>query len=373
MAALVLGRSGLKVALIDVHEVYPPDFRVEKIAGDQIPLLRRLGLLEFVAAAASPFDLVVNVHRGKILDRTRAAHFGVLYDDLVGLMRSQLPSCVTCVTARVAGIEAGAESQRVVLSGGEAIEARLVVLATGVGHALREGLGIKRRVLHPGHSVSFGFDMEPAAGEFGFRALTYFGERLSHRIDYLNLFPVRGGMRANLFTFLEPRDPWTAAFRKDPRGHLLQVMPGLPRFLGDFSVSSRVETGVMDLYVVEGHRRDGVVLIGDAFQTSCPAAGTGVSRVLSDVDRLCNAYVPRWLATPGMSAAKIGEFYDDPLKAAVDAKAARLARYRRALSTESRLSWEVHRRQVRLRRRVVGWLREAARLPRRGDSPAATQ
>jgi 2-polyprenyl-6-methoxyphenol hydroxylase-like FAD-dependent oxidoreductase len=117
----------------------------------------------------------------------------------------------------------------------------------------------------------------------------------------------------------------------------------------------------MDLYVVEGHRRDGVVLIGDAFQTSCPAAGTGVSRLLSDIDRLCTVHLPRWLATPGMPASKIAEFYDDPVKAAVDAKAARLAQYRRLLSTEPRLSWEVHRRQVRLRRRVVGWLREVAR------------
>jgi hypothetical protein len=44
----------------------------------------------------------------------------------------------------------------------------------------------------------------------------------------------------------------------------------------------------------------------------------------------------------------------------VDAKAARLADYRRALATEPRLAWRLHRRRMRLRRRVVGWLRQAA-------------
>lgn len=363
-AALVLGRSGLRVALIDVHDVYPPDFRVEKIAGDQIVLLRRLGLLESVAAAARPFDQVVNVHRGKVLDRTHAEHYGVLYEDLVAAMRRQLPSCVEFVRGRVSAVEASPEGQRVVLSNGDEAHARLVVLATGLGHALRERLGIRRKVLFPAHSLTFGFNVEPVSGPFPFASLTYYGERISQGIDYLHLFPVRGAMRANLFTFVDPRDPWAAAFRREPKASLLRVMPGLRRFLPAFEVSSPVETGVMDLYVVEGHRRDGVVLIGDAFQTSCPAAGTGVSRLLSDVDRLCTVHVPRWFATPGMPASKVAEFYDDPVKGAADAKAARSAQYRRALSTEPRLSWEIHRRQMRLRRRVLGWLRTASRRRR---------
>jgi hypothetical protein len=84
-------------------------------------------------------------------------------------------------------------------------------------------------------------------------------------------------------------------------------MPGLRPFLGDFEVIDRMENWVMDLYVVEGHVQNGVVLIGDAFQTSCPAAGTGVSRLLTDVERLCH-HVPQWLASPGMAADKIAAF-----------------------------------------------------------------
>ena len=61
-------------------------------------------------------------------------------------------------------------------------------------------------------------------------------------------------------------------------------------------------------------RQAGVVLVGDAFATSCPAAGTGTGKVFTDVERLCNVHIPRWLATPGMGADKIAAFYDDPVK-----------------------------------------------------------
>src|SRR5712672_3529117 len=70
LAAVVLGRAGHRVALIDRHAIYPEDFRVEKIGGDQLDVLRRLGLLDGIAAASTPFNHVVNVHRGQVLDRT---------------------------------------------------------------------------------------------------------------------------------------------------------------------------------------------------------------------------------------------------------------------------------------------------------------
>jgi len=67
----------------------------------------------------------------------------------------------------------------------------------------------------------------------------------------------------------------------------------------------------MDLANVEGHLQPGIVLIGDAFQTSCPAAGTGVSRLLVDVERLCTVHLPGWLKTDGMGTEKIATFYSD--------------------------------------------------------------
>lgn len=358
IAAVVLGRAGYRVALVDRYAVYPPEFRVEKIAGDQVELMRRLGLLDGLAAVATPFDQVLNIRRGQVIDCSTHQHYGIMYADILKAVRAQIPSSVDFIIGRAIDVEAGPDRQRITLANNDVVESRLIVLATGMSDVLRHKLGIKRRVVFENQCLSFGFNIQRGSGHTtGFPAFTYYGGELSHRIDYLSLFPVGDVMRANLFTFRDHRDPWIRDLRRDPKATLLGVMPGLSRFLGDFQVIDKVQNWLMDLYVVENHRRDGVALIGDSFQTSCPAAGTGVSRLLTDVDRLCNVHVPRWLATPGMAASKIAEFYDDPVKQAADGRAARLAQYRRSLAIDPGLRWALERRQVYLRRRVIGWVK----------------
>jgi hypothetical protein len=121
----------------------------------------------------------------------------------------------------------------------------------------------------------------------------------------------------------------------------------------------------VDLYTCENHRRPGVVLIGDAFQTACPAAGLGMARLLTDVEQLCNVHVPDWLATPGMGAEKIATFYDDPVKRAFDAKALHDSEYRRAVCTEMTPSWRLHRTRVRAQETIWGWRRRILTLASR--------
>ena len=113
--------------------------------------------------------------------------------------------------------------------------------------------------------------------------------------------------------------------------------------MGDFTAAGFVKIRPVDLYVTKGFRRHGVVLVGDAFATSCPAAGTGARKVLVDAERLCNVYIPRWLATPGMGEAKIAAFYDDPVKQACDALSTRKAYRLRAESTDPTLPWAARR------------------------------
>jgi len=238
------------------------------------------------------------------------------------------------------------------------------VLATGQGDVLRQKLGMNRRVVFPKQSLTFGFSVRSHGAAARFPALTYYGEHPRDRIDYLTLVPLGDGLRANLFTFCDHRDGWARAFRDDPKRLLLQVMPGLTTFLPDFDVLGKVQLFMMDLSVVDDHVRDGAVLIGDAFQTSCPAAGTGVSRLLVDVDRLCNVHVPAWLGTPGMGSDKIARFYADPVKRAADARASRAAEFRRALTVETSVRWALRRREMYLRRRTLGWIAEHV-LPRR--------
>jgi 2-polyprenyl-6-methoxyphenol hydroxylase-like FAD-dependent oxidoreductase len=284
-----------------------------------------------------------------------------MYGDIVRIARAQIPPSVKFIVGRVADIETSPERQRVTISGGDVIDARLVVLATGQGDVLRQKLGIRRRMVFPKHTLSFGFPIHRGPGGARFPALTYYGEHPRDGIDYLTLLPLGDSLRANIFTFCDHRDRWARAFRDDPKRLLLEVMPGLAHFLPDFEVVGKVQLFMMDLSTVEDHVRDGTVLIGDAFQTSCPAAGTGVSRLLVDVDRLCKTYLPEWLATPGMGADKIARFYADPAKRAADARASRAAEFRRALTIETNLKWELRRREMYLRRRTLGWIAQRLR------------
>src|SRR4029453_11593032 len=103
-----------------------------------------------------------------------------------------------------------------------------------------------------------------------------------------------------------------------------KAMPSLRRFLGEFELTEPVANWTMDLTVAENVYQHGVVVIGDAFQTSCPAAGTGVTRLLTDIDRLCNVHIPKWFETANLPRDKIAAFYGDPEKRAIDAQAIRL-------------------------------------------------
>jgi 2-polyprenyl-6-methoxyphenol hydroxylase-like FAD-dependent oxidoreductase len=135
-------------------------------------------------------------------------------------------------------------------------------------------------------------------------------------------------------------------------------MPSLRRTTGDIEVSD-VKIRPVDLYVSHGHRQAGVVLVGDAFATSCPAAGTGCNKVFTDVERLCNHHIPRWLASDGMGAEKIAEYYDDEVKVACDDYSHTKAFYLRSLSTEAGFAWQARRFVKFVGQSGVGALREA--------------
>jgi len=367
IAAIVLARAGWQVALVDRHLVYPPDFRAEHLHGEQAETLRRLGVLDEVVAGVPPVRQVADARRGRLCGVRPTLNYGMRYETMVNTARALLPAEVEKLFGRVEDLRAGAERQTVLLADGSVASGRLLVLATGLGYTLNGRLGIGRRVLHEGHSLSFGFDMAPlSGGRFPYPFLAYPGERAADGIDYLSAFEIGEAMRANLFTFRAYRDAWTQAMRREPERTLAEALPGLAKVLGPYRVTSPVQARAMDLYQSENYRIPGVVLIGDAFQTACPPAGAGLTRALIDVERLCTVHVPDWLATPGMGVEKIAAFYDDPVKRASDARATHDAHYRRALSTETSLGWTLHRWRLR----VQGWLPDLGSRLRPQQQPA---
>ncbi len=356
IAATMLGRAGYSVLLIDRHATYPSDFRAEHLDGIQIEQLSRLGLLDGLTAGATRGETVAVGRLGRLVEIGSTVNFGIPYDVMVNTARRLLPPPVTVIHGRVVDVAANDTVQQVYLADGRRLTARLLIVASGMGYSVCRKLGVTRRMVREAHSLTFGFNMIPlAAPAFGHSFVVYRGEKLADRIDYLAIFTMGDQTRANLFTYSGYRDPWTAAFRTEPDRCLHAALPGLAKVIGEYKVIGKIDVRAMDLYTSEGHRRDGVVLIGDAYQTSCPAAGTGITRILTDIERLCIYHIPQWLQTEGMGLAKIAAFYDDPVKRACDAQAAHDAEYRRSVSTETSLKWKIHRNQVYVRRRVRAW------------------
>ena len=351
-AAAMLGRSGIAVVMIDPHVTYPPELRCEKIGGDQLTLLRKTGLADTTLRATTLDGEVWEARYGYVVTKKPSDQHGIMYDTLVNTMRAQIPRDVATIHAKVVAISNSAERQKLVLSNDEEISARLVVLANGLNLGLRHLLGITRRIISPCHSVTLGFDVEPVGRPaFEFPALTYWPGRTSSLMAYLTLFPIGGVMRANLMVYRDMNDPWLPAFRKAPEAAMRELMPRLERMMGKFRVSGLVRIRPADLCVNDNYLQPGVVLAGDAFSTSCPAAGTGTTKVFNDVQLLCNTHIPRWLASEGMNAGKIAAFYNDPEKVACEEACLAKAYHLRSLSIDNGFAWRVQR-----------WARFAVRL-----------
>jgi 2-polyprenyl-6-methoxyphenol hydroxylase-like FAD-dependent oxidoreductase len=361
--AAALGRARIDAVLIDPHARYPADFRCEKLSSAQLAILHRTGLAD-AAMRAGTHDREAWIARfGYLLQKRPSDQFGILYDTLVNTMRDEIPSGVELIASKVITVATSAERQAITLADGEQISARLIVLATGLNIGLRHMLGLERRVISECHSITVGFDMAPSErAAFDFPALTYYPERSSDRAAYLTLFPIGETMRANLMVYRGMDDPWLRQMRHQPEAALDALMPRLKRITGDFKINGPVKIRPADLYVTHGYRQHGVVLAGDAFATSCPAAGTGSDKVFTDAERLCNAHIPKWLMSEGMSADKIAAFYDDPVKVACDAASTAKAYQLRAMSTDNGLPWRAARWARFLTRAAQGKLQQAQHL-----------
>jgi 2-polyprenyl-6-methoxyphenol hydroxylase-like FAD-dependent oxidoreductase len=357
-AAAMLGRSGIDAILIDPHARYPEDLRCEKLDGSQVDILERTGLAPAVLRATTHDRQVWVARFGRLVEKRLSDQHGVRYDTLVNTIRGEIPDTVAFINAKVVAAATSADRQTLTLSNGEEISARLILMAHGLNMGFGHGLGLTRQELSPCHSITLGFDVEPVGRpQFDFPALTYWPERARDRLAYLSLFPIGSAMRANFMVYRDMRDPWLKKMRDAPVEGLLEVMPGLARLLGDFAVPGFVKIRPADLYATGGVEQAGIVLVGDAFATSCPAAGTGTTKVFTDVERLCNVHIPAWLGSQGMGKEKIAAFYADPVKQECDAHCLEKAYRLRSLSIDPGLSWQA-RRWARV---AIGMVRQAGR------------
>ncbi|ROZ77078.1 GNAT family N-acetyltransferase [Ramlibacter sp. WS9] len=374
-ATAMLGRAGFDVVLVDPHAVYPPDLRCEKLDAGQVAILRRTGLAELVLPAAT-FDGECWVARfGRVVEKRPGDQHGILYDTLVNTVRATIPKGTTFICGKVQAIANSPDLQLVTLASGDSISARLVIIANGLNSGLRQTLGMTRVDVSKCHSITLAFDLTPVGrASFDFRALTYYPERAADRLAYLTLFPIGPAMHGNLMVYRDIGDPWLRDMREQPLPALLSVMPRLGKCIGRAQVAGPVKIRPADLYVTQGFLQPGIVLVGDAFATSCPAAGTGADKVLTDVERLCNVHVPLWMASEGMGTRKLASFYSDPVKIACDHRSFKAAFSLRSISTDEGLPWRANRWARFLVRLAAGTARKTlAHRPRLGATRAEPQ
>ncbi|HVY34059.1 MAG TPA: NAD(P)/FAD-dependent oxidoreductase [Caulobacteraceae bacterium] len=349
LLALVLGRAGCAVSLIDLKREPSPDFRNEKLGIDQIQRLDDLGVLPCFEQAVwgdDPGALAA-------LTLPPLKDCGARYDQWVSRLRAALPPTVQFVEGKVDQIDTSDDRQSVTLSDGSHIDGRLVVLATGRGERLRAGLGIRRQTISEKHSLCLGFSVKPRDGEpLSFQAQVLLG-RSGDRIAYATIFPMREEIRVNVFSYRDIADPWVAELRRDPVGALGRALPEAAAALDGMDVVRDLEVRSTDIYGVGGHIRPGVVLLGDAFHAPCPSSGTGMTRILNDVALLAQVYLPQWLATPGMDAAKIARFYADPIKRRVDQMSLHRSLRGRDVVVSQSPYWRARRALGLLKRRLA--------------------
>ena len=175
---------------------------------------------------------------------------------------------------------------------------------------------------------------------FLFDALTYAADERRSSADYLTMFRIPGKMRANLFTYWQPTDERISKFSKDPKESLLELLPGLENVIDDFDIPGEIERACIDLYVVDPPREPGVVFVADAYQSVCPSTGTGLSKMLTEIDILLDNKIDEWLSSPGLDTNKLASFYAEPRKVAED---------RRSLTSA------IRRRNAALERSTIRW------------------
>ena len=342
-AASACARAGLATVLLDSRAAAPPEFRAEKLGEDQMRQFDRLGLGDSVRAVTTAVDEVCVVRFGRLVHRERKREYGMAYADLVNRLRADVPPALTAMVARVDDIAPDGDRTGLTLADGRRISARLVVVSTGLGEAIRRKAGISRTVVSKRHSLSIGFDMAAPPDAFPFQSLTYYAEGFGTGCAYFTVFPVGGKMRGNLFVYREPGEAWTKDFAAAPRDGLLALLPKLPRFCPDLRIAGPVEVRPVDLVQADDPARDGLVLIGDAYFNPCPIPGTGIGKVLVDVERLCSVHLPRWLEQPIIDRTMVASFYADPVKVASDEACRRANVYARDIGTRTELPWMARR------------------------------
>ncbi len=343
-ASVFLQNQNIDAILIDPSSLMPKDFRCEKFNRYQMANFERLGISENIYSACTPIEDIWIARQGKLVNKKSYPHYGFSYEIAVNAIRAYLDKANRMVLGKVKSIEKGDAVQKLTLSNGQEINAKLVVLANGLNPVLRKQLDVSQTMIEKHHEMAIGFDIEPIGNNiFDFGSFTFWPERASEKLAYFTAFKSGDVFRVNTFGYWDKSDQFMSELQQQPEAALNRLMPSITKIIGEFKVTSRVHVRPVDLYQNNPEDCNGVVFIGDAYSTSCPGAGTGTSKAVKDAEILCKEYIPKWLAQDKIDAKTISQFYNNEKKLASDADSFHQAYFLKSISLEKSLAWSARR------------------------------
>src|SRR3954463_8426588 len=123
LEAVMLGRAGYAVTLMDPFETCRPDFRCEKLEEAHVETLRRAGVLEEVLPAALRYENIWVARLGRLAEVKPIVEYGIEYSALVNRLRGLIPRNVAFVQSKVAQVSVTPDRQAVTLANGDQISA----------------------------------------------------------------------------------------------------------------------------------------------------------------------------------------------------------------------------------------------------------
>ncbi|HEX9987361.1 MAG TPA: FAD-dependent oxidoreductase [Chloroflexia bacterium] len=312
-----LARQGASVVLLERLDPMPNSLKAEKLDGEAVIALLRLGFQPAVDAALTPLRNVSVFFGERSLGTLRLdmPEAGGMYHVLINNLRAHLdPRIDFRRGAKVVAVKQCSEGIEVVTSTGTSVTCRLLVMATGDARHLIESLGATYETVMPHQVFVAAFMMDGALGgpPAPVDSQTYHSPVPGSPIAYATFFRLGDSHRANVFC----PGPIAQEWQRDLKERPLDVMAAQNRLLAAASRSWRIASPVMIRKLQVSRLRmpavPRVVALGDAAHTIDPSGGGGLTFSLLETEILLNFHIKPWLQTDDFGPGAIRAFYDDP-------------------------------------------------------------
>ncbi len=353
-----LARQGASVVLLDRLHPMPDCLKAEKIGGEGVQALLRLGFQPAVDAALTPLHNVAvffgERHLGTLrLDPPEA---GLHYHTFVNHLRAHLdPRVDFRPGTKAVSFDQHPDRVEVVTDNGARVRSRVVVLATGDARHLLEPLGATYEPEPPNQVFAVALTLEGELGRVGQPddSQTYHHPLADTPIAYATFFRLGTTLRANIFCQGIISEEWQRDLKQRPLAVLTEHNRRLAAAAQGWRVVSPVMTRKVQVARMQPPAVARIVVLGDAAHTIDPAGGGGLTFSLTEVELLLDFYLPRWLQADACSLAEVQAFYADPRRTGAMQRFFGGGRYIFALNHDSSLRGTWRRAYFALRHAVT--------------------